>query len=449
MRRLQRSDDDGFTLVEVVVAMMVFAMIATGFLYVMTSGLTLSRDTRARIVAANLASQQVDIERSRASVFDIVNSTRDVELNGDTFHVAVSTSWAFSNGTSATCQAGDATGSIRYKEFTVEVTWDNMSASAQPVYSDSTLTPRTKINDPTLGTVLVGVIDAAGAGVSGVTVNLATSASASVASATTDSDGCAYLLKVPAGSFTASVSKTGYVNEQQLSTPTATVEVTAGGASRLSFAYDRAVTFTTTYADGSATLPTNLTTSLVSTYGSSLFTSTTTANPKSLAAYPISSGYSLLAGPYAETPENAATSCLATDPGQWTATSTTSGVRPDPVAGLRGTTVTAAVAMGTVKLSSPNGSGSYVTAVYVGGGDGDPGCAAATTTAGSTYMTYTFGTVLSGSASPTLALPFGTWELYRGASSGAKTTKITSGITVTSNGPVTSGRITLDPRTTS
>ncbi|WGT47437.1 carboxypeptidase regulatory-like domain-containing protein [Tessaracoccus lacteus] len=448
MRRLQRFDDGGFTLVEVVVAMMIFAMIATGFLYVMTSGMTLSRDTRARIVAANLAAQQVDIERSRASVFDIVNSTRDVELNGDTFHVAVSTSWAFSSGVSATCQAGDTTGSIRYKEFTVEVTWDNMSASAQPVYSDSTLTPRTKINDPTLGTVLVGVIDASGSGVSGATVNLTTSSS-TVASTTTDSDGCAYLLKVPAGSFTASVSKSGYVNEQQLSTPTATVEVTAGGASRLSFAYDRAVTFTTTYAGGSATLPTNLTTSLVSTYGSSLFTSTTTANPKSLAAYPISSGYSLLAGPYAETPENAATSCLATDPGQWTATSTTSGVRPDPVAGLRGTTVTAAVAMGTVKLSSPNGSGSYVTAVYVGGGDGDPGCAAATTTVGSTYMTYTFGTVLSGSASPTLALPFGTWELYRGASSGAKTTKITSGISVTSNGSVTSGRITLDPRTTS
>ena len=64
-------------------------------------------------------------------------------------------------------------------------------------------------------------------------------------------------------------------------------------------------------------------------------------------------------------------------------------------------------------------------------------------------MTYTFGTVLSGSASPTLALPFGTWKLYRGASSGAKTTMLTSGISVTSNGSVTSGRITLDPRTTS
>ena len=64
----------GFTLIEVVVAMLVFAIIATGFLMTLTAGLVTTRDTRTRIVAANLASQQIDLIRSQ-DVFDVTSST--------------------------------------------------------------------------------------------------------------------------------------------------------------------------------------------------------------------------------------------------------------------------------------------------------------------------------------------------------------------------------------
>lgn len=440
MHRRPTSDDAGFTLIEVIVAMVLFAIIITGFLYVLTSSLTMSRDTRARIVAANLASQQIDLVRSAATVFDVVDSTRTTTLNGDTFTIDVSSSWATSSGGTATCEAGAATGALTYKQVTVEVTWGGMPDGAA-VFSDTALTPRTKINDPTRGTVLVGVVDAAGVGVSGATVSL--SPANGVASVTTDSDGCAYLLKVPIDTYTVSVSKSGYVSDQQLATPTATVPVTAGSTSRASFGYDRATTFSVTYADnvgGSSTLPTNLTTTFISSYGNFLVTSSSAANPKSSTLYPISSGYSIVAGAYVDTPENPATSCLAPDPGAWIEATPLVGTRPAPAAGLPGATVPISVPMGVVRLSGADGSGGFLTAVYVGGGAGDPGCAAG--------MTYRFTNIVVSNAA-TVALPYGTWQLYRGLTAGSTSSLVTTGLTASTTGSVgLGGAVVLDPRVT-
>lgn len=437
-----RNEDDGFTLIEVIVAMVVFAIVATGFIYVATSALVSTRDTRARVVAANLASQRIDFVRSQ-NALDVRNVTDTVTLNGDTFHVKTSWAWATAGGGSATCESGPtAGGAFTYKKVTVKVTWDNMPSPDQAVYSDTSMVPKTKINDVTRGTVLVGVIDAAGVGVSGVTVTL--TPASGVAPVTTDSDGCAYLLKVPEGSYTVGIAKTGYVNDQHLAAPTATVPVTKGGSSRVSFAYDRAATFTATYAGGTASLPTNLTTTLLSTYGNRQVTATSNANPKTFGLYPVPSGYSIVAGGFSDNPDNAAASCLAPDPGAWTETSTTIGQRPGAVGAAPGGSAPVAVSMGVVALTGLSGSDKFLTAVYVGGGDGDPGCGSAAT------PTYTFGNTTIVSNAATLALPYGTWKIYRGATSGAATTQITTGMTVKTTGTVSGTGpttiVTLDPR---
>ncbi|MCR2819897.1 carboxypeptidase regulatory-like domain-containing protein [Microbacterium sp. zg.Y1090] len=435
MRTKALPGDDGFTLVEVIVAMLVFGIILTGFVYTITASLTATRDTRTRIVAANLASQQIDVLRSAADAFAVTNSTRDVELNGDTFHVRVRTQWVAAGGTTASCEAGAAVASLAYKHVSIEVTWDNMREGAQPVYSDTHITPKTKINDPSLGTVLVGVLDSAGSGVAGATVSL--SPSGGVAAATTDSDGCAYLLKVPAGTYTVTAEKTGFISERQVEKPQASVPVTAGGSSRVSFALERQTRFDVTYAPDAAPgvrLPTELTTTFISTYGAFAQNLTGNARTKAHSLYPVPSGYSVLAGDYAEAPDNPGASCLAPDPGQWIAEPGKVGVRPDPVAGAPGGAVAAAVPMGEIRIPALPASGNNLKAVYVGGGPGDPGCAAG--------MTYRFGSVAGGSA--TIALPYGTWQLFRGTAS-AQATPVT-GITVLSGGTASGSTVVLDPR---
>ena len=439
VRTQQLDSDDGFTLVEVIVAMLIFTIILTGFLYTMTASLTSTRDTRARVVAANLASQQIDVLRSAGSAFDVTDSSRDIELNGDTFHVKVLTEWITTAGSAAACEAGGAIASLAYNHVTVEVTWDNMREGARPVYSDTNLTPRTKINDPALGTVLVGVINAAGTAVAGARVSL--TPSGGLAAATTDSDGCAYLLKVPPGDYTVSVAKTDHVNEQQIATPTATVKVTAGGSSRVSFAYDHATRYKVSYAPGlpaGVKIPNNLTTSFVSSYGSFAMGAATADLTKTFSLFPLASGYSVLAGRYSETPANPSTHCLTPDPGQWLQEPTKVGHRPDPVAGAPGAVVTVSVPMVEVILPAVSGSNTSLKAVYVAGGAGDPGCGGTTT--------YTFGPVLKASK-VSIALPYGSWRLFHGDAS-SQTTPITTGISVPAKGSVNpaTGVVLLDPR---
>ena len=68
-RRLAAGPDEGSSLVEVIVAMFIFALISVGVVHTMTSVLSVSRDSRSRQVALNLAAQAID--RSRESSDDL------------------------------------------------------------------------------------------------------------------------------------------------------------------------------------------------------------------------------------------------------------------------------------------------------------------------------------------------------------------------------------------
>ncbi len=57
-------DEAGFTMVEMVIAIFIFAMVITGVGVGMSSALNLTRQNRNRSIAANLAAQQMDTIRS-------------------------------------------------------------------------------------------------------------------------------------------------------------------------------------------------------------------------------------------------------------------------------------------------------------------------------------------------------------------------------------------------
>ena len=63
-------------------------------------------------------------------------------------------------------------------------------------------------------------------------------------------------------------------------------------------------------------------------------------------------------------------------------------------------------------------------------------------------MSYLFGNVLTANTDVKIALPFGSWKLYWGATNGATTTALTT-LTPTNNkvaGEVSGTTVTLDPR---
>ena len=70
-RSTHDSRDQGFTLIEVLVAMVVFGILSVLVVYLLTTAMTLTRTNRSSEVAANLAAQVIDQARAATDVFSV------------------------------------------------------------------------------------------------------------------------------------------------------------------------------------------------------------------------------------------------------------------------------------------------------------------------------------------------------------------------------------------
>jgi prepilin-type N-terminal cleavage/methylation domain-containing protein len=437
----------GLSLIEVLIAVVVFAIVATAIAFTVVAVLNVTKESQNREEAANLASQDIDLDRSISNVFNLLNDTYQTTVQGTVFTVQRQVEWVTDSSVTAKCGTGG--GNLEYKRVNVAVSWAGQLGTTAPVHADTLLNPATRINNPTYGTILVSVTDGSGNGVSGITVNASPSAIPNGATAltttpaVTDAEGCTYILTVTPGNYDVTISASGYRDVQQNLTSTDTISVIASTATPAPFQFDKAGTYTVNYP-ASTSIPNNLDTSWISTYG------IYTTNPpvSSQALYPFSSGYQVIAGNY-DDPALPNGGCKDVDPGTWAAgtaldgTVVSAGVRQPPVpATSPGGTGTASVVMGTFAISGITSS-QYVTAVRVNGdaASGDPECADA-------LVTYTF---VKGSLT-NFALPYGTWAIYTGSSLGAKTTRVNiSKLSITGGGhggteSSQSGTITIDPR---
>lgn len=448
--RTRAAGDEGVTLVEVMVAMFIFALLSVGMVQTMLSVLSVTRDSRARQVALNLAAQEVDRAREMGDVFSVLSEDLpDVTLNGDVFHVHRETQWVSDPAVDLECGAGG--GALRYKRVNVTVTWDNMRPSTQPVRSDTILDPGTPINDPTKGTIIVSVLGAGGSGSGGVGVTAVPSSPANGAVALTsspdptDSEGCSYILRVSPGNYDVTVSRAGYVDSRQQATSTTTVSVTAGTSSTAQFQYDEATEVTLTYGPG-VRVPTDLSTTFVGGVDAYVWatTVTSTSTTRTVDLHPLPAGYQAFAG-----------TCTSADPEGWPdgvdgAGLTIVGQRSPAFATEPGDSVATAVPMGSVTVAAgAAASGRQLRAVSATPptGSDDPGCASPETL----VFGNTVSTRIPMGGTMTVALPFGSWtlEYYNGSS---WVTVPASGLTpVTTGGQTgvsgtTTGVVTLDPR---
>lgn len=443
--------DAGMSLVELMVAMVIFAIVSVGILTGMLTILKLTRDSRAVQVASNLAAEEIDLARSAEDLFALDSKTYPVRtINGDKFTIKRVADWVTDPDTVLQCGAGGAP--LRYKAISVTVTWENMSPG-NAVQSYTVLNPAERINDPTKGTIIVSVLGVTGAGSSAVSVNATPATPAGGATTIpitptpTDSKGCTYVLKVTPGNYNVTVSKAGFIDADQDVIGSNLVSVAAGSSVSRSFNYDKASTFPVSYATNapSAKIPTNMDTTFISSYGPVWSAATSSALTRSLSLYPHPSGYEVIAGKFV--PVTGTSNCLMVDPEAWAPTvvgSTTYAAVRQPASGAQPGDVapTAAVPMGIFKIKGDgNASRRYIKAVSE---NLSPSC--------SETMTYTFGSVLTNSNATDvlLALPYGNWKLYYGDASSQTTAVAASRITLDTGqrGSIntTTNVITLDPR---
>lgn len=455
-------DEAGLTLIEILVAMTIFAIISTGIALGVTASLVNVRDSQNRETAINLAAGEVDLVRAVDDIFTVndLPQPKTVVVVGVTFRIDRKTNWVNATTASAACGADTGGTTLRYKRVNITVTWDGMRDPNIAAHADTILAPNSRINDPLKGTILVHVIGANGVGMPNVTVTAApnpsvvgnTAAALTVTPAATDIQGCSYILKVVPGTYDVTISKSGYISsDQSLDSTSTTVGVVAGASASAGFQFDNAGRFTTKYATNApgATIPTNLDVSYLNSYGTYVAKATT----GEVKLHPFADGYTMIAGKYVD-PTLPSGGCASVDPAAWPSNAvagvTYAGSRPDVVAAAPGQAplpagTTALVPMGVVSISLSNGSGGFLNAVSqaTAPGTGDPGCAVG--------MSYTFGQLITSSTAKTytIALPYGSWKLYQDSSStGTKNQISTSGMTPVGTTVVLSGSnvITFDPR---
>lgn len=422
------NDEAGFTMIEMVIAIFIFAMVITGVGVGMSSALNLTRQNRNRSIAANLASQQMDTIRSTdfttldqmTQLVQPTTITPTPTVEGVPYTMTQNTHWVRKNDTGASagpCQSPPtAANPLAYIAVTTTVTWNDMHG-VLPVQTNTVISPPVGVYDQTEGHIRVTVLSATGAPVSGATVAISNAAAGVSDSAVTGIDGCAFFEYKPIGAYTVSLSSAlGKVDGQGSATPVQNVTVKSASTSTVQFLFDSAASLTLTLASKSGSgflpaagtgynVPTTMPVSLANTAlqpSGKLSYASPTGNPRTIPnLFPYSSGFQAWAG-----------SCSDADP---------QGVNSVGVPYYSGATRASAIAMtpggtsaGTVTMPSTTlgfkrtlaGSATY-TIIALHTAASDAGCPVAETYT----LTSTLLLVQNVTGAVNVSLPYGTWTI--------------------------------------
>jgi prepilin-type N-terminal cleavage/methylation domain-containing protein len=400
---------DGYSIVELLVAITVFALVFAAVSLGIGRALDVNRGNRNRSAAAYLAARQLEEVRARA--FDTVAlgrttcvyTTPSCNLPAP-YTVTQDVAWTAPGSTTSSCNVPTGGGTLAYKRVTVTVTWPDMGGVA-PVTSQTLLTPPSGSYDPNEGHILVEVFDRNAAPLAGQTVTVT---GPETATQPTTAEGCIFFAYLEPGDYDVSLNTSGYVGRQGDQPALQTVAVQAGQISTLQFDYDRAATLRPTLvAPSGAVIPSPMFLTVANsnlTVGTLSFpqSATGTGPTRTIAPlFPFASGYQVWTGSCADAdpdahPGGSRPAALASNPG---ATTTTGTAVLDAVD---------VVVRRTVFLSQVPVSNATVTAIHAGGGAGCP-----------SGETLTTPTLTNSSGQLRLALPYGSWTIQ--ATGGGRT----------------------------
>lgn len=379
-------------MIELVIAVSVFAILAGGLALTIDGGLNLARNNRNRSIAANLASQEMDQVRQEKFVslrLGLVDRSEPVD--GVAYTVRRESEWVDNESTTGPCDSANANPQVL--RVSVSVFWPDMRG-VQPAKSSTILSPPVGSYDPNNGHIAVKVVGNDSQPLFGVPVTV--TRTGFNRSLTTTSDGCAFFAFVPPETYTVGLGSVGYVDLQGNASPTRVTGVVSGETRAVPFDYDRAATLTLTVSSsGGGSFPSSLSVSVGNTAlvptGSKEFPGTgairTVGN-----LFPFSDGYSAWVGSCADAdPEGKDGNGLR----YWPDASRATALPTAPEGAATGT-----VDLPTVELQYGTHSVAPGTQDVVAVHDADNGCP--------TGLQYTVGT-FSGPGSSQIALPYGTW----------------------------------------
>jgi prepilin-type N-terminal cleavage/methylation domain-containing protein len=209
---VRRGDESGFTLIELVVALFLLALLMSASLYSVMQGMKLSRDEQSRQVAANLTSAVLQSAESTALSTDGFTTlsqavTTPVATNrsesGVTYNSVETGEWESQGQSGSVCATGTNVALIL--RLNVTTSW---GYAGQSVQESTLLAPPNGSFSSSDGALPVLVEQSDGSGEPGATVTVIPtgSTSGSQASITTGSDGCAFFAQLPPGTYNVTVN---------------------------------------------------------------------------------------------------------------------------------------------------------------------------------------------------------------------------------------------------
>jgi prepilin-type N-terminal cleavage/methylation domain-containing protein len=238
--------DGGFTLVEVLAAMVVFVIISTATVTIVIQGLRLLRENSDRGIAANIARDELDYWKSLGTAG--INPGLTVGAHSaavsDDFIVRTTAAWVGFNQSQGACAA--STPGKDYMRVTVQVSSSNIS-DAQTL--DTIITPPANAAAPSLGSARIFVRDRDDQPVSDVIV-----AGFPAGDLVTGAEGCIFLPNLTPATLTITVSKSGYVPKDS-GGQTQSAVITAANLTEKTFSFAAASSIAFSSANPDYSLP--------------------------------------------------------------------------------------------------------------------------------------------------------------------------------------------------
>lgn len=231
-RRVRRCEEDGFTLVEVIVALTIIAVVLVPCTLLMLDQLKQSANLRDRVVAANLVDQAIHSAEAEsyttlvaASPPSQAGQTVTETVGNRTYSVTTSTYWQPESTTAGACDnPGNGAAGLEDELLVVATaTWPGMG-STPAVRADTLITPPPAVASPQNSNLAIQVTGPAPANAiqDGLPLTIQ-KPDGSAATYTTDSNGCVFLAYQPQGTYTITLDQAGYADNLENQTHTSTL----------------------------------------------------------------------------------------------------------------------------------------------------------------------------------------------------------------------------------